>query len=151
MGKLNRSIDVCTRAELVIGRWESKPTGGMRCCRSEKWLVIMTDVVTCRGQAVKIILGAVIGPKYAFMANTLPASAHVETGDLVSFFIFLALFGEYSAIKYRVVLFKQSRLTFPAPMLLLPPERLQLPFRVGYLLTAFYRCNGLTSNRLLSS
>jgi hypothetical protein len=57
---------------------------------------MVADTVTCRGQSIKIILGAVIGPKYAFMTNTLPASAHVETADLISFFIFLALFGQYS-------------------------------------------------------
>lgn len=39
-------------------------------------------------QAVKIILGAVIGPKYAFMTNTIPLSANVDTCSLVSFFIF---------------------------------------------------------------
>jgi hypothetical protein len=64
------------------------------------------------GQAVKIILGAVIGPKYAYMANTLPISANVDTCSLVSFFIFLAIF---------------------CPMLLVPPEKLQLPLKVRHL------------------
>lgn len=63
------------------------------------------------GQAVKIILGAVIGPKYAYMANTLPASANVDTCSLVSLFIFLALF---------------------CPMLMIPPEKLQLPLKVSF-------------------
>jgi NCS1 family nucleobase:cation symporter-1 len=62
------------------------------------------------GQSVKIILGAVIGPKYAYMANTLPASANVDTCSLVSFFIFLAVF---------------------APLLMIPPEKLQLPLKVS--------------------
>jgi NCS1 family nucleobase:cation symporter-1 len=61
------------------------------------------------GQAVKIILGAVIGPKYAYMANTLPISANVDTCSLVSFFIFLVIF---------------------CPMLMIPPEKLQLPLKV---------------------
>lgn len=62
------------------------------------------------GQAVKIILGAVIGPKYAYMTNTLPLSANVDTCSLVSFFIFLAIF---------------------CPMLLIPPEKLQTPLKVS--------------------
>ena len=61
------------------------------------------------GQAVKIILGAIIGPKYAFMKNTLPPSANVDTCSLVSFFIFLIIF---------------------CPMLLIPPEKLQWPLKV---------------------
>lgn len=62
------------------------------------------------GQAVKIILGAVIGPKYAYMTNRLPLSANVDTCSLVSFFIFLAIF---------------------CPMLLIPPEKLQTPLKVS--------------------
>lgn len=65
------------------------------------------------GQAVKIILGAVIGPKYAFMKNTLPLSANVDTCSLVSFFIFLAIF---------------------APMLMIPPEKLQLPLKIAFVM-----------------
>lgn len=64
------------------------------------------------GQAVKIILGAVIGPKFAYMNNTLPLSANVDTCSLVSFFIFLAIF---------------------SPLLLIRPEKLQLPLRVSFL------------------
>ncbi len=63
------------------------------------------------GQAVKIVLSAVIGPKYAYMANTLPLSANVDTCSLVSFFIFLVLI---------------------CPLLLVPPEKLQMPLRVSY-------------------
>lgn len=62
------------------------------------------------GQAIKIVLGAVIGPKYAFMSNTLPASANVDTCSLVSFFIFLVIF---------------------TPFLFVPPEKLQMPLRVS--------------------
>jgi len=69
------------------------------------------------GQAVKIILGAVIGPKYAFMKNTLPASANVDTCSLVSFFIFLVIF---------------------CPMLLIPPEKLQMPLKIAF---AMIVCN----------
>jgi len=65
------------------------------------------------GQAVKIVLGAVIGPKYAYMSNTLPLSANVDTCSLISFFIFLVIF---------------------APMFLVSPERLQTPLKVYYIL-----------------
>ncbi|EPE35347.1 hypothetical protein GLAREA_11046 [Glarea lozoyensis ATCC 20868] len=65
------------------------------------------------GQSVKIILGAVIGPKYAYMENTLPASANVDTCSLVSFFIFLAVF---------------------APLLMIPPEKLQLPLKIAFVM-----------------
>lgn len=61
------------------------------------------------GQAIKIMLGAIIGPKFAYLHNTLPASANVDTASLVSFFVFLIIF---------------------APTLLIPPEKLQMPFRV---------------------
>jgi hypothetical protein len=45
------------------------------------------------GQAVRIVLGALIGPKFVNMANTLPSSANVETADLVCFFIFVLILG----------------------------------------------------------
>ena len=45
-------------------------------------------------EAVKIILGALIGPKFINIGNTLPLSAHVDTSSLFSFFIFMAIFGE---------------------------------------------------------
>jgi len=63
------------------------------------------------GQAVKIILGLVIGPKFVYWANTLPVGAHVDTASLVCFFVFLAVF---------------------APMLLVAPERLQVPLRAAF-------------------
>jgi hypothetical protein len=44
------------------------------------------------------------------MKNTLPLSANVDTCSLVSFFIFLAVF---------------------CPMLLIPPEKLQVPLKVN--------------------
>jgi nucleobase:cation symporter-1, NCS1 family len=47
------------------------------------------------GQAVRIILGAIIGPKFINMKNTIPASANVETVDLVSFFIFVFILGAW--------------------------------------------------------
>ncbi|CAG8983072.1 hypothetical protein HYALB_00006100 [Hymenoscyphus albidus] len=65
------------------------------------------------GQAVKIILGAVIGPKFAYMKNTLPLSANVDTCSLISFFIFLALL---------------------APLLLIRPEKLQLPLKIAFVM-----------------
>jgi nucleobase:cation symporter-1, NCS1 family len=50
------------------------------------------------GQAVRIVLGAVIGPKFVNMANTLPLSANVETVDLVCFFIFVIILGRVKTI-----------------------------------------------------
>ena len=67
------------------------------------------------GQAVKIILGAVIGPKFVHWRNTLLESAHVDKASLLSFFMFLAVF---------------------APMLLVAPERLKIPFRVVFVMIA---------------
>lgn len=49
------------------------------------------------GQSVRIVLAAVIGPKFLNMRNTLPASANVETIDLVSFFIFVVILGAMPA------------------------------------------------------
>jgi nucleobase:cation symporter-1, NCS1 family len=65
------------------------------------------------GQAIKIIFGAIVAPKYAYMANTLPSSANVDTCSLVSFFIFLVIF---------------------CPMLLIPPEKLQLPLKIAFVM-----------------
>ncbi|KAK4964898.1 hypothetical protein LTR28_003568, partial [Elasticomyces elasticus] len=65
------------------------------------------------GQAIKIILGAVIGPKFAYMENTLPKSANLDTASLISFFIFIVIF---------------------LPILVLPPERLQTPFRITFIM-----------------
>ncbi|KAK4501382.1 hypothetical protein PRZ48_007191 [Zasmidium cellare] len=65
------------------------------------------------GQAVKIILGAVIGPRFVFWRNSLPAGANVDTASLVSFFVFVVVF---------------------LPCLLVPPERLQMPFRVTFVM-----------------
>ena len=50
------------------------------------------------GQAVRIVLGAVIGPKFVNMPNTLPLSANVETVDLVCFFIFAIILGRVKTI-----------------------------------------------------
>lgn len=63
------------------------------------------------GQAVKVILGAIIGPSWIGLRNTLPESANVDTASLISFFVFQALF---------------------LPCLLIPPEKLQIPFRVSH-------------------
>jgi len=65
------------------------------------------------GQSVKIVLGALIGPRFVGMRNTLPLGAHVDTSSLVSFFVFLAIF---------------------APTLMVSPERLQIPFRVTFIM-----------------
>ncbi len=45
------------------------------------------------GQAVRIVLGAVIGLKFVNMENTLSLSANVMTADLVCFFIFVIILG----------------------------------------------------------
>lgn len=63
------------------------------------------------GLAVRLVLNAIIGPKFIFMTNTLPASANVETANLICFFIFII-----------AVL----------PLMMVPPERLQLPFHVAF-------------------
>lgn len=62
------------------------------------------------GQAVKIILGALVGRGWVELRNTLPESANVDTASLISFFVFLVIF---------------------LPCLMVPPERLQMPFRVS--------------------
>ncbi len=62
------------------------------------------------GQSIKIILNAVTGPRFAHMKNTLPLSADVDTSSLISSFIFLAIY---------------------CPMLLVPPEKMQLPLKVS--------------------
>ena len=54
------------------------------------------------GQAILIVLSAVIGPKYANMKNTLPESAHVTSVSLLSFFIFLAIYGEHIILSHPV-------------------------------------------------
>lgn len=51
-----------------------------------------------------------MGPKCAFMENTLPLSATVDTCSLISLFIFLVGM---------------------CPILLIPPEKLQLPLKVS--------------------
>ncbi|KAK7618777.1 permease for cytosine/purines, uracil, thiamine, allantoin-domain-containing protein [Phyllosticta citricarpa] len=65
------------------------------------------------GQAVKIILRAVIGPKFVHIKNTLPAGANLDTGSCISFFVFIIIF-------------------LPLPMI--PPEKLQLPFRITFVM-----------------
>ncbi|KKY14581.1 putative ncs1 nucleoside transporter family protein [Phaeomoniella chlamydospora] len=65
------------------------------------------------GQAIQIILGSIIGPKFIFLSNTLPESAHVTTVSLISFFIFVILF---------------------LPILMIRPEHLQTPLRVSFVM-----------------
>ncbi|KAK7973953.1 hypothetical protein PG989_015801 [Apiospora arundinis] len=65
--------------------------------------------------SVKIILRAIIGPPFVNLQNTLPASANVDTASLISFFVFMAIF-------------------LPLPMI--PPEKLQLPFRITFVMIA---------------
>jgi nucleobase:cation symporter-1, NCS1 family len=60
-----------------------------------------------------IVLNAIIGPKPTFMPNTLFESANVETANLICFFIFI----------FIVVLL---------PLMMIPPERPQLPFHVAF-------------------
>lgn len=63
--------------------------------------------------AVKIILRAIIGPKFRDLPNTLPPSANIDTASLISFFVFIVIFS-------------------PLPMI--PPEKLQLPFRIVFVM-----------------
>lgn len=65
------------------------------------------------GQAVKIILGGLIGPKFVNWKNTLPPDANVDTSSLVCFFIFLVIF---------------------CPFYLLPPEKLQVPLKIAFIM-----------------
>lgn len=62
------------------------------------------------GQSIKIILNAIIGHRFGDLKNTIPESANVDTASLICFFIFAAIF---------------------LPTLLVPPEKLQMPFRVS--------------------
>ncbi|KAL8768546.1 MAG: hypothetical protein Q9209_005231 [Squamulea sp. 1 TL-2023] len=65
------------------------------------------------GLAVRLVLNAIIGPKFVFMKNTLPTSANIETANLICFLIFiLALL----------------------PLMMVPPEHLQLPFRIAFIM-----------------
>lgn len=63
--------------------------------------------------AVKIILRAIIGPKFRDLSNTMPASSNVDTASLISFFVFIVIF---------------------LPLPLIPPEKLQLPFRITFVM-----------------
>ncbi|KAL1871969.1 hypothetical protein Daus18300_004606 [Diaporthe australafricana] len=63
--------------------------------------------------SVKIILRAIIGPKFRDLPNTLPVSANVDTASLISFFVFIVIF-------------------LPLPMI--PPEKLQLPFMIVFVM-----------------
>ena len=65
------------------------------------------------GQAIKIILRALIGKRFINLKNTLPSSANVDTASLISFFVFVVVF-------------------LPLPMI--PPERLQIPFRITFVM-----------------
>ncbi|EKG20367.1 Permease cytosine/purines uracil thiamine allantoin [Macrophomina phaseolina MS6] len=65
------------------------------------------------GQAVKIILRAIIGRSFVNLKNTLPASANTDTASIISFFVFIVIF-------------------LPLPMI--PPEKLQLPFRITFVM-----------------
>lgn len=62
------------------------------------------------GLAVRLVLNAIIGPRFIFMANTLPASANVETANLICFFIFVLVL---------------------LPLMMVSPERLQLAFYIA--------------------
>lgn len=61
------------------------------------------------------MLRALIGPKFRDLPNTLPASSNVDTASLISFFVFIVIF-------------------LPFPMI--PPEKLQLPFRITFVMIA---------------
>jgi NCS1 family nucleobase:cation symporter-1 len=69
------------------------------------------------GQCVRIVLGVVIRPKFAFMKNSFLTSTKVDTVSLISSFIFLIVF----------VLFY-----------LLSPEKLQLALKIAFVVVV---CN----------
>ncbi|KAL1639889.1 hypothetical protein SLS58_007476 [Diplodia intermedia] len=64
-------------------------------------------------RAVKIILRALIGRSFVDLKNTLPASANTDTASIISFFVFIAIF---------------------LPLPLIPPEKLQLPFKITFVM-----------------
>ncbi|KAK6200683.1 hypothetical protein LQW54_009644 [Pestalotiopsis sp. IQ-011] len=59
------------------------------------------------------MLRAIIGPAFVNLKNTLPASSNTDTASLISFFVFVVIF-------------------LPLPMI--PPEKLQLPFRITFVM-----------------
>lgn len=59
------------------------------------------------------MLRAIIGPAFVNLHNALPASANTDTASLISFFVFIFIF-------------------LPLPMI--PPEKLQLPFRITFVM-----------------
>lgn len=61
------------------------------------------------------MLRAIVGAPFVNLPNTLPASANTDTASLISFFVFIVLF-------------------LPLPMI--PPEKLQLPFRITFVMMA---------------
>ncbi|KAL1303023.1 hypothetical protein AAFC00_003336 [Neodothiora populina] len=65
------------------------------------------------GQSVKIILNAIIGHSFRDLKNTLPESTNVDTASLICFFIFAVIF---------------------LPTLMIPPENLQMPFRITFIM-----------------
>ncbi|KAL9120762.1 MAG: hypothetical protein Q9187_002679, partial [Circinaria calcarea] len=84
------------------------------------------------GQAVRIILGSIIGPKFIYMKNTIPVSAYVETADLISFFIFVLILGPYCTAKATSS--AEWAYLYLAAMLWIRPEKLQMLFRVAFLM-----------------
>ena len=123
-------ISIATALIAVIAAWPGshQHLGFTVLCRSSWgmrggfWPVlnrIMTAVIWLGiqmywgGQAIKIILGAIIGPSFVHLRNTLPSSANVDTASLISFFVFIIIF---------------------LPSLMVPPEKLQWPLRVSSIL-----------------
>ena len=80
------------------------------------------------GQAIRIILGSIIGPRFTNMENTLPASANITTLDLICFFIFIFVLGQQTPpMHWR---YANLLTTIIVPALWVKPEKLQVPFRV---------------------
>lgn len=61
------------------------------------------------------MLRAIIGPKFRDLPNTLPASSNTDTASIISFFVFIVIF---------------------LPLPLIPPEKLQLPLRITFVMMA---------------
>lgn len=72
-----------------------KPTGEVNVSHL---CIVPCGMLSVTFEAIKIILGALIGPKFIGMRNTLPLSAHVDTSSLISFFIFMAIWGRLSCL-----------------------------------------------------
>ncbi|EFR03381.1 uracil permease [Nannizzia gypsea CBS 118893] len=74
------------------------------------------------GQATRVLIGAII-PGFAHMKNTFPESSHLQTNDFIGMVLWYLIF---------------------LPLLLISPERLQIPFGISFILFSS-TCIGILS------